>query len=170
MRAPYFIQGLTDSGMVAYTATAPGYRSRVAPVTMAPSGIMVVYSPYGAPDEAEVLRAKETHDGRPFTISLSEGKSAHLSLWTVYLDPRTRRGADITAQSLRPGVTATVDLKNSNPAVAKVPSSVSITGATGPPMIEFVPIGVGQTVISVSTAAGFATPSNATTVTAIVKE
>lgn len=169
MRVPYFIQGLADSGTVTHTASAPGYRNRVAPVYMAPSGIMVVYSPYGPPDEAEVLRAKATRDPRAFTVSLADRNPTHLTLWTVYLDPKTRRGADITAQRLRPGVTATVNLSSTDPTIAKVASTVTLTGPSEWAMTEFVPLRAGQTTISVDTPAGFTTPSNAITVSATVK-
>ncbi len=169
MRIPYFIQGLADSGTINHTASAPGYRDRVAPVYMAPSGIMVVYSPYGPPDEAEFLRAKATRDPRAFTVSLKEPSKTHLTLWTVYLDPKTRRGADITAQRLRPGVVATVNLSSTDPTIAKIESKVTLTGPSEWAMTEFVPLRAGQTTISVDTPAGFTTPSNAITVTATVK-
>lgn len=169
MRIPYFIQGLADSGTINHTASAPGYRDRVAPVYMAPSGVMVVYSPYGPPDEAEFLRAKATRDPRAFTVSLKEPSKTHLTLWTVYLDPKTRRGADITAQRLRPGVVATVNLSSTDPTIAKIESKITLTGPSEWAMTEFVPLRAGQTTISVDTPAGFTTPSNAITVTATVK-
>ena len=169
MRIPYFIQGLADSGTINHTASAPGYRDRVAPVYMAPSGVMVVYSPYGPPDEAEFLRAKATRDPRAFTVSLKEPSKTHLTLWTVYLDPKTRRGADITAQRLRPGVVATVNLSSTDPTIAKIDSKITLTGPSEWAMTEFVPLRAGQTTISVDTPAGFTTPSNAITVTATVK-
>jgi len=170
-QAPYHLQALADSGTVQQTATAAGYRIRVAPIFLAPSGFMVVYGPYGPPDEAEYLRTVLVRDPRPFTVSLSDSsRPVQVALWSVYLDPKTLRGADITAQRLRPGVSATLDLKNSNPAVAKVTSSVTITGPAASASSEFVPLSPGQTVISIDTPAGFATPSNATSVTATVKE
>jgi hypothetical protein len=169
VKAPYYIQGLTESGTVNYTATATGFRSREAPVTLAPSGVMVVFAPYGPPDEAEVKRRRLTLDPRPFTISLSEHRHAPLALWTVYLDPVSRRGGDITAQRLRPGVSPKVELNSSNPAVGKVPSTVTLSGASEFTPTEFIPLAAGQTVISVTTPLGFTTPSNATTVMATVK-
>ena len=169
MRVPYFIQGLAESGSVTHTASAPGYRSRVAPVYMAPSGFMVVYSPYGPPDEAEYLRSKSTRDPRAFTVTMGERKPTHLTIWPVYLDPKTRRGADMTAQRLRPGIKVVANLANTNPAVAKVPAQVVLNGPAEWAMVEFVPMTEGQTVISVDTPAGFTTPSNAITVAATVK-
>jgi hypothetical protein len=132
---------------------------------------MVVYGPYGPPDEAEYLRTVLVRDPRPFTVSLSDSsRPVQIALWSVYLDPKTLRGADITAQRLRPGVSATLDLKNSNPAVAKVASSVRITGPAPSASSDFVPLSPGQTVISINAPAGFVAPSNATSVTATVKE
>ncbi len=85
VRASYSIQALADSGTVNYTATAPGYRKRSVPVSLRPSGVMVVYSPYGPPDEAEYLRILPPSGDRPFTASLAEQKPVPLTLWTTYL-------------------------------------------------------------------------------------
>jgi hypothetical protein len=166
-RAFYHIQGLADAGTVSYTGSAPGYRTRAAPVTLAPSGILVAYSAYGPPDEAEVLRKNLTRDPRPFTISLSE-KPARITVWPAYLNPETKRGADITVQRLRPGVKATVVLKNSNPEVGKIASSVTLGEGAEFAETDFMPLSVGQTVISIEAPAGFTMPSNANAVTANV--
>ena len=168
-RAAYYLQGLSDTGDVTHTATAPGYRERVAPIYMAPSGIMVVYSPYGPPDEAEVLRAKQTRDPRAFTVTVGERRPTYLTLWPVYLDRKSKRGADITAQKLRPGVSVTVHLANTDAAVGTVPAEATLTGPEEWKMIEFTPLTPGKTVVSVDTPAGFTTPSNATEVAAMVK-
>ena len=168
-RAPYFVQGLTDTGTMTHSASAPGYRTRVAPVTLAPSGIMVVYSPYGPPDEAEFLRVKQTRDPRAFTVTVGERTPTYLTLWPVYLDPKTKRGADITAQRLRPGVKVTAKLSNTNKAVGTVPETVTLDGPAEWKMIEFTPLSAGQTVISIDTPEGFTTPSNAAEVAANVK-
>jgi hypothetical protein len=160
--APYYIQALADSRTVTYTATAPGYRSRVAPVYLAPSAILIAYTPYG-------FGSRNPGFGfPPFTLSLSDQKPVQVTLWPVYLDPKTRRGADSNGQRLRAGVTATVDLKSSNPVVAKIASSVTIGGDSDCVTTQVIPLSVGQTVISVNTPAGFATPSNAATVVANV--
>lgn len=169
-KMPYFVQGLADSGIVNYTATAHGYRTRTAPIGLTPSGVMVVFSAYEAPDEAEYLRASLVRDPRPFTTSLSDKKPVHLSVWTVFLDPNTHRGADMTAQRLRAGVKAKVELENSNPAVAEVASSLVLDGASDHVFTQFKPLSTGQTTISVRTPSGFTTPSNATSVTATIKE
>lgn len=168
-RVPYFVQGLADTGVVTHSASAPGYRTRVAPITLAPSGIMVVYSAYGPPDEAEFLRAKQTRDPRAFTVTVDERAPTYLTLWPVYLDPKTKRGADITAQRLRPGVKVTAKLNNTNKAVGTVPETVTLDGPAEWKIVKFIPLSAGQTVISIDTPEGFTTPSNAAEVTANVK-
>ena len=168
-RTEYYIQALGSEGTVTYTASAPGYRDRVAPVYLAPSGIMIAYSAHGAPDEAEYLRPK-SRIPRPFVASLSSKKPEHVAVWTVYLDPVTRRGADMTAQRLRPGVTVQVELSSSDPTVGKVPGTVKLDGSSEFYMAEFTALRPGETVLTVNTPPGFTTPSNATSVTATVKE
>jgi hypothetical protein len=169
-RGTYHMQGMADSGTVIHTATAKGYRTREAPIALAPSGIMVVYSPYGPPDRAEVQRAILTRDPRPFTTSMSNKKPEHLALYPVYLDPNTRRGADITAQRLRPGITAIVNLKNTNPEVAAVESRVVLKDCVEVQLVEFKPLRPGQTEISVTAPDGFMQPSNATSVAAVIND
>jgi hypothetical protein len=167
--APYYVQGLADSEIVQYTASAPGYRTTVAKIGLNPSGVMVVFSPYGPPDEEEVLRPMPNPAPRPFFASLAENKPLWLSLWPVYLDPVNRRGADITAQRLRPGMTVPVQLKNSNPAVASISPNVILSEKRFDAVTQFQPLSAGETTISVDTPPGFTTPSNATSVTAVIR-
>jgi len=165
MRATYYLQALSESGTITYSATAPGFRTRSAPVYLAPCGILVVYKPYGAPDRAEVQR--DTRDARPFTTKVGK-EHVELSLWVVYLDRDTHRGADITVQSLRPGITPVVELKSSDPSVATVPASVTMRALSQKVDVDFIPLSAGKTVITVSTPEGFTTPSNAHSVGATV--
>jgi hypothetical protein len=87
----------------------------------------------------------------------------------VYLDPKTKRGADITAQKLRPGVTVKAKLSNTDPSVGTVPEVVTFHGPDEWKMIEFTPLKPGHTVITIDTPEGFTRPSNATEVGANVK-
>ena len=162
MRNTYYLQGLADTGTVSYTASAPGYRNRVAPVTLAPSGVLLGYSGYGF--------GSRSFDFPPFTVLLSDHKPIHLALWTVFLSPSTSRGEDRNSERLRPGVSVTVNLKSSNPTVATVISPVTLTSASENFLTEFTPLGVGEVTISLVTPSGFTTPSNATSVIARVKE
>jgi hypothetical protein len=162
--ATYFTQSLCDSGIVTYEATAPGYRSRVARVGLAPSGIIVAYDPYGPPDEAAVLRKSELVENRSFHLSLANPKDreSKLVLWTAYLDAQNGRAADITVQPLRPGVKATVNLTSSNPAVGTVQSPLTIEPGRDHAISTFTAVSKGVTIISIDTPAGFITPKNAT--------
>jgi hypothetical protein len=169
-RARYYVQALADSGTVNCIGTAIGYHSRPMPITLAPSGVMVVFAPYGPPDEGEFLKPMPRPNERPLFASLSDSKPLWLTIWPVYLDPQTHRGADITAQRLRPGVSVKVDLANSNPAVAKVDTTVTLTNKTVCGFAQFQPLKVGETVVSINTPPDFMTPSNATSVTASVRE
>jgi hypothetical protein len=170
--AAYFIHALGDSGIVTYEAKAPGYRSRVARVGLAKSGVIVAYDPYGPPDEAAVLRKSELHEDRAFYISLGNPKEQNnkLVVWTAYLDRETERAADITVQPLRPGVKLTVNLTSSKPEVGAVQSPLTIESGKNHAISRFTAVSKGVTVISVDTPAGFSTPKNATSVPAHVND
>jgi len=172
LTAPYFLQGLGDAGEVAYQAEAPGFRTRTAEVGLTPSGVIVTYGPWGPPDEAVVLRKSDFSDDRAFTVSAADAKQhpVKLIVWTVYLDRRTGRAADITVQPLRAGVSVTVALQSSNPAVGTVDSPVTIRTEDDHAVTWFTPVAKGRTVISIETPAGFSTPKNATRVPATVSE
>ena len=167
--ASYFLQALGDSGVVTYHASAPGYRDRAATVTLAPSGV-VLAGPAGAPDEAEVLRPEAPEGPHGFFASLSAHNTSLVVVYMVYLDPKTHRGADLTVQPLRAGLSITVALSNSNPAVGTVPSSVTIMGGSNQGITQFGPLSVGSTVLSVATPKGFTTASNATSLKAVVTQ
>ena len=170
--APYYLQGLGDSGDVTYTAEAPGFRSRTAKVRLTPSGFIVAYERYGPPDEAAVLRPGAANDERRFYVSAASAKDKpiHVVVWSVHLDPQSHLAADITVQALRPGVTATVNLKSSNPEVATVESPLTITPGSNHAASRFTPVGKGVTVITLATPLGFSTPKNATSVPATVSD
>ena len=170
--ANYYLQALGDSGIVTYEASAPKFRSRTARVGLTSSGVIVAYSHYGPPDEAAVLGKGALDDAREFFVSLADAKQhkVPVSVWTAYLDRETGRAADITVQPLRAGATATVVIKSSDPGVASVDSPVTIPSGKNHAMSQLRPQTKGKTVISVSTPSGFATPTNATSAPATVKE
>lgn len=169
-KAPYYLQGVGDNGEVTYSAVANGFRPRTVRVGLTTSGIMVVFAPYGPPDEGEVLTPMPRPLERPFSTSLKAKKSVWLSFWPAYLDPATHRGADITTQRLRPGVAAQINIKNSDPSVAKILSSITLDGKDVCAFAQFVPVKPGETVVSIDTPSGFSTPANATSVRAVVNE
>ena len=157
--ANYFLQVLGDSGGVAYTATAPGYRDRQATIEMTPSGVLM--GAPAPPDEREVLRPEGPEPPHGFYVSLAAGTSTKIGIHTVSLDPKTLRGADITTQILRPGLSITVPIGNTNPAVGTLPPTLTIVGGTSETITDFKMLSVGTTTVSITNPAGFTTPSNA---------
>jgi hypothetical protein len=168
--APYYLQGIGNAGTVTTTAVAPGYLKRTGTITLARSGV-VIGGPPGPPDEAELF-SKEVADGpHGFLARLSERAPVHLLVYTVQLDPETHRSADLTVQPLRPGVSLTATLHNSNPAIGKVhTTSVIINAGSHTATTEFTPSKVGSTVISVATPEGFHKSANATSITVVVAQ
>lgn len=165
---PYYVQALGSSGTVTYKATALGFQNRTATVFLAPSGIVLTPIFQGPPDEAQVLR-KEPSDGTyQFSTALSKGTPMNLVAWTAQLDPKTHRAADITVQPLRGGLSLTIPLRNSNPAVGKINSEITIPGGSESSVTPFTPVGVGSTEISVTTPQGFTGAANSTKVIATV--
>jgi hypothetical protein len=163
-----FPQALTDSGTAKYTASAPGFRSGSGVISLMPSGVLITPADHGPPDEAQVLRGADIT--YRFFPSLAAGKKNQLAVWTVRLDPVSLRGADITVQPLRPGVSITVPLTNKEPSVGRIQPSVTITGGEMRAIAEFEPLSVGSTVISVTTPKGFTTSANSTSTIGLVRE
>ncbi len=170
LNAPYYLQALDGSGEVTYMATAPGYTPRTATVALTPSGVMVTPQAYGPPDEAEVLRANGSGDPRGFAMRVSTQRQMALAVWTVQLDPKTKRGADITTQPLRAGMSITVDLSSSNPNVGTVGATATLSGGSEYAVVDFTARTPGSTIITASTPPGFITPENSNRLPAIVSE
>jgi hypothetical protein len=162
----YYLQSLSDTGTVTYSATAPGFVSRIGNVRLTPSGVVIGLGP---PDEAEVFRKEASEYEHGLSISLSHDKGFPLTVYMAQLDPVTHRGADITVQALRPGVSATVELNNSDPAVGTISSSVSIKSGSSSAAAPFGARKEGSTVISAITPTGFTAASNSTSLTVAVK-
>jgi hypothetical protein len=164
--ATYYVQALSDSGMVTYTANAPGYTSRTATVALTPSGVVIGLEP---PDEAEVLRKEAPQEPHGLLLNLSTHRPLHLNVYLVQLDPRTHRGADITVQALRPGLSVAIEVASSNPGIGTIGSPITIRGGESSAATPFAPLREGSTVISAITPAGFTTAQNSTSLTVIVK-
>jgi hypothetical protein len=170
INATYFLQALGSSGEVEYTATAPGFRARTGVVKLAPSGITLTPYFQGPPDEAQVLR-KLTSDGtHGFLMKESEQTPMKLIAWTAQLDPKTHRSADITVQPLRAGISLTVPLRNSNPAVGKMASEITIAGGSDHGSVDFTAASTGTTEISVVTPGNFTVSANSTKVIGTVSK
>jgi hypothetical protein len=161
----YYLQALSDTGTAAYTASAPGYVSRIGKVRLTPSGVVIGLGP---PDEAEVFRKEASEYEHGLSISLSHDRGFPLTVYMEQLDPVTYRGADITVQALRPGVSATVELKISDPAVGIIGSPVSIKSGSSSAVMPFSARKEGSTVISAAPPIGFTPASNSTSLTVVV--
>jgi hypothetical protein len=170
INAVYFLQALGSSGEVEYTATAPGFRSRTGVVKLTPSGITLTPYFQGPPDEAQVLKQQTSDGSHGFTMKESEKSPMKLIAWTAQLDAQTHRSADITVQPLRAGMSVTIPLTNSNPAVGTIASQVTIDGGSDHGSVDFVPVSAGQTEISVVTPKDFTVSANSTRVTGTVSK
>ncbi len=160
--ATYYLQALDGEGTVTYSAAVPGYRSRDAVVTLTPSGL-VLGGPQGPPDEAELTREDIAKGPHGFVTSASGNAPTIVYVYTVQLDPVTRRGADLTVQQVRAGVSVKAILTNTNPA-AGVLEAAELVIHNGKSIANtyFVPSAPGQTLVSVATPAGYTTAENST--------
>jgi hypothetical protein len=167
----YYVQALSRSGTATHKAVATGYSPRTGTVVFAPSGVILSLEKHGPPDEAEVFRPDTAGSHRNLFVALLSDTAEHpLIVYTAYLDPKSRRSADITVQQLRAGLSLNVGLKNSNPAIAAIDTTTVIKGGSDRALIPFKPVSKGESIISVETPAGFTTPSNATELQVIVRD
>jgi len=171
LTAQYYLQALGDSGSVTYNAVAEGFRRRVAKIDLAPSGFIVAYEGYGPPDEANVLRQGGVErEERRFYPSLTQAKEKPILVvvYSAYLHPVLRAAADITVQPLRAGISATIAITSSNPAVGGVESPLVMKAGMTHAVSRFTPVVAGETIISIDTPKGFSIPKNATSAPATV--
>lgn len=168
--ATYLLQALKGAGEVTYTASAPGFRSRTGTITLTPSGL-VMGGPQGPPDEAELL-VKEIAEGpHGFVTHLEAPAPTIVNIYSVQLDPVTRRGADLTVQPVRAGQKIEAVLTNSNPSVGVLKTmNLTISGGSSLASTYFAPAAVGVTEIAVTPPAGYTKASNSTFLTVTVKE
>ena len=133
----YYIYGEASSGTGTITASAPGYLTGSATITLAPSGV-VIWGPFGAGAD---LTTTVAAGNQPVTISMAQLDSSANFVQT---------------QPLAGGASLTVSLSNTSPTVGTVPSSAVITGGSTSTDVNFTPVnGGGQsTMISVGTPAG----------------
>jgi hypothetical protein len=166
--ATFKLQGLSSSGTATYTASAAGVASSTASVTLAPSGVLLGSA--GPPDEAELLYKQVADEEHGFVASVSTRPTIPVKIYVVQLDPVHHRAADVTVRSLRSGVTLTVTLKSSNPAVGTIASPIIIPGGATEGVANFKALSAGTTLVSVDTPDGFTTAGNATLLKAIVQK
>jgi hypothetical protein len=146
----YYVQGRARSGSATYTASAPGFTTGSAIVTLAPSGFILARSGMG-------LSSLLTTTGAGKTDLLIH--PAVLDTELNFLHP----------QPLAGGRSVTLKLTNSNPQVGTIPaSSITLPGGSASSTIEFHPLAPGQTVLALSIPHGFAVPSQFSQVAATV--
>jgi hypothetical protein len=166
----YYLQALANSGTVYYSASAPGFRSRAAVVGLAPSGIILTPATKGPPDEAQVLRQDPSDGTHRFFANLSSPEPTKLVVWTAQLDPRTHRSADITVQPLRAGVSLELQLTNSHPEIAQIPTQLKIEPGANHVIAAVKPLSAGSTEITVVTPKGFMESANSTKVIGYIRK
>jgi hypothetical protein len=169
--AHFFLQALGGSGTVTYTATAPGFRTKVANVTLAPSGIVITPIWQGPPDEAQLFRYHTAAErNSKFVMSLSKEGPMNLIVWTARLDPVTHRCADITVEPLRAGYSIKVPVKNSNPDVGDADTEITIEGSSDHGIVRFKAKKEGTAEISIVTPKDFTPSENSTMTTGFVQK
>jgi anti-sigma factor RsiW len=130
---------------------------------------VVVGGPPGPPDEAALSNKEAADARRGFLARLTDGARVPVLVYTVQLDPATRRSADLTVQPLRAGVSLSASLSISNPVIGSLgAASVTIEAGSHTGVTDFTPRSIGSTVISVATPKGFQTSANATELTVVV--
>src|SRR5262249_28102354 len=119
-------------------------------INFAPSGV-VISGPLGF--------------GLPLTTTLAAGQQP-VTVFLAVLDPSSH--ATAFTQPLAGGMSLTVPLTNSNPGVGTVPATVSFTAGSDNTVVQFTPVSVGQTNVSVNVPAVYTQPADNTSLTARV--
>ena len=143
--AYFYVQSLGSSGSASYTATAPGYGSGTANVTMMPSGV-VILGPNFSPGPINV------------------GVSGPPPVLTVYTAQLSASNSPATPQSLAGGAPLTVSLTNFPGKAGTVPATVIITPGTSSSDVLFTPSAVGSTTVSVVQPGGWTLPTTWTSI------
>ena len=136
--ATFYIYGLAASGQATVSADVPGFGSVSATVQLDPSGFGWSQDSYST-----VLYA-----GGAFLPAIS----------AFAIDPATM--LPVGTQTLRPGVSATVNIVNLNPdLLSLVTSSVSFDSSTNPSPIGITSRASGKATLQISQPPGFTAPS-----------
>ena len=145
----YVVQALAGSGTVQVTASAPSFVDGTVNVALTPSGFVI---------------------NSPSSISTTAAAAnTNVQLCSAQLNATTFNRS--TTQNLRFGIApVSVGVTSSNPAVGvMVNSPGSIAGnASCTGGMQFDPLAVGNTTLTIGTPAGFSTPNNLQSISAIV--
>jgi hypothetical protein len=136
----FYIQGLGNSGTATYTASATGFTSRSANVTLTNSGLAVA-GPLG-------LGAPGANE------SVAAGADTTWNVYSVQLDGSNNF---LGTQSLAAGQSATANLATSPTGFGTVPASVTLNGGgTASVSFTFTPVAKGSTNVNVTSSFGVA--------------
>jgi len=145
----FYLQGLSDSGSVTYTAKAAGFNSGSATATLAASAI-VMGGPSGAKGSFRATAGSRLSKVMVFAAAIDGAGNA-------------------VPQLVAGGFSANVEIVVSDPAIGTiVPQKLTIPGGAGSALTQFQPVSQGQTTLSVSTPKGFSTAPNYGSITAMV--
>ena len=132
----FYVQGLSDTGQTTVTASAPGWGSVTATVTLMPSGFAWNTENYVT------------------TLYATSYTTSYVSAFV--LDRATL--LPLGAQALRGGVTPTVKLTNANSGVATTADSIAMASCTTCGVV-ITPKSVGNTTLGIVQPPGFSTPA-----------
>jgi hypothetical protein len=147
----YYLYGLANSGAVTYTATAPGFASGTATVTLTPSGITTGIDDHGPTPAARTLPATTL------------GGNYYFHIWCSQLDSSNN---PIGLQAVAGGFPTAVNITSSNPQVGTITESpLTVPAGYSGAVTQFHPVGAGETILAAGVPAGFSAPTKFGTVT-----
>ncbi|HET7697241.1 MAG TPA: PKD domain-containing protein [Vicinamibacterales bacterium] len=157
--ASFYVQALAYTGAFDITASAPGYGSGTAAMTLTPSGFVIAHIYWCLWCGSQEIQTTAGASNTGFYLA------------SMRLDPAT--GNPIEAQNVRGGLTVDVTVSTTPTGVGTiVPTPVTVTGGTafsaGVVGIEFDPAAAGTTLIEVVTPPGFSASNGNRTMQATV--
>lgn len=147
----FYVQALGSSGTATYTASMSGFGTATGTVTLAPSGFAISAANHSLGQQNGVVDFAALIGLTGFGITISP----------VVLDSS---GNVVPTQQefVAGGMSATIDLQNSNSSVASIPASTTISGGFSSVAVEINPLSEGYTTLSLIQPAGYSTPAQDT--------
>lgn len=146
----FYVQALASSGTATYTATMPGFGTATGMVTLAPSGFIIS-------DANHYLSAQNG------VIDLAAFVGADSIDWGITISPVVLDafGNIVSTQPefIGQGVNATLNLQNSNPSVASIASTATLSAGDASVFVAVDPSAIGYTTITLVQPPGFSTPA-----------
>jgi hypothetical protein len=152
---PVYAQALDNSGIVYVAASLEDFLDSTTPVQL--TGTAILLMPQGSTPGGSILK-----DSGAYTTLFSGTTRIDLALALV--DPDTGSTSGDTNVTFLPGIDPSIVVQSTNPAVGTIqgsPVRVEIGGYPRP-FVEFLPVGLGDTVVTVVPPPGFTIPVNRT--------